>query len=215
MKYEHIIWDWNGTLLDDALICHKITQQIIHARGITETSLNILRDKFTHPIKTYYERLGLTFEGQSFEALIRDFSEEYKIRYHNCELRQFAEETLNQVEKLGITQSILSAINQEMLENQLKLFSIYNSFDKVSGLSDNSGGSKIEKGIEHISSIKLPKKSILMIGDTLHDVEVAKELGVDVVLINSGYQSEEKLLKSEKHLLPYLKDLIAYISRSF
>ena len=32
-KYRHIIWDWNGTLLDDAWLCVEILNEILRRRN--------------------------------------------------------------------------------------------------------------------------------------------------------------------------------------
>jgi phosphoglycolate phosphatase-like HAD superfamily hydrolase len=34
---------------------------------------------------------------------------------------------------------------------------------------------------------------VLLVGDTAHDAEVARELGVDVVLVAGGHQSRKRL----------------------
>jgi phosphoglycolate phosphatase len=43
-----------------------------------------------------------------------------------------------------------------------------------------------------------------MIGDTVHDFEVASEMGVKCILIADGHQSEERLLKTN---VPVLKNI--------
>ncbi|NCY21717.1 HAD family hydrolase, partial [bacterium] len=33
-KYRHLIWDWNGTLLDDAWLCREIMNGQLRRRGL-------------------------------------------------------------------------------------------------------------------------------------------------------------------------------------
>jgi len=54
----------------------------------------------------------------------------------------------------------------------------------------------------------------LLIGDTVHDYEVAKALGVDCVLIPNGHQSREKLLLCNVPILDNITHVVAYINNA-
>ena len=59
MKPELIIWDWNGTILDDACVCKTIANIMLKERGIpTLPDMDAYRAVFGFPIKAYYEKFG-------------------------------------------------------------------------------------------------------------------------------------------------------------
>ena len=73
-KYSHIIWDWNGTLLDDVGACVRAINQMLGSRGLPLLkSVAAYRAVFGFPIEDYYRRVGFDFDKEPFA----DLSDEY------------------------------------------------------------------------------------------------------------------------------------------
>ena len=53
-----ILWDWNGTLLDDTRICIDAINILLKERGKNEINESIYRNIFTFPVRDYYARAG-------------------------------------------------------------------------------------------------------------------------------------------------------------
>ena len=48
MKYQYVVWDWNGTLLDDMGFCLDITNRLLMSRGLTPIrDLEDYRERFS------------------------------------------------------------------------------------------------------------------------------------------------------------------------
>ena len=58
MKYKHIIWDWNGTLLDDTWLCVEGINNSLKKRSLQTITKEIYRKVFSFPVEDYYKRLG-------------------------------------------------------------------------------------------------------------------------------------------------------------
>ena len=71
LKYNHIIWDWNGTLLNDVELCASIMNNLLRNESLSEISLEKYREIFTFPVEEYYKLAGHNFERNSFEILVR------------------------------------------------------------------------------------------------------------------------------------------------
>ena len=67
-KYSHIIWDWNGTLLNDAWLCVEVMNGMLAKRNLPIRTLNQYMDIFDFPVKDYYVKLGYNFEKEPFEV---------------------------------------------------------------------------------------------------------------------------------------------------
>ena len=78
MKYKHIIWDWNGTLLDDAWLCREIMNEQLDEQNLPQISMQHYADIFRFPVKDYYKAVGFDFEKTSFETLSDAFIEQYE-----------------------------------------------------------------------------------------------------------------------------------------
>ena len=111
MKYEHIIWDWNGTLVNDAELCVAIVNQILKDYGIMPVDRAFYLDNFSFPVCEYYKSLGLPSSGPEYQKISQRFIEEYRKNHHLCKLQQNSIKMLGHIKECGISQSVLSAGN--------------------------------------------------------------------------------------------------------
>ncbi|MGZ3745521.1 MAG: HAD family hydrolase [Pseudobdellovibrionaceae bacterium] len=93
----------------------------------------------------------------------------------------------------GLTQSILSATDQVNLTSMVAHYELNPFFNFVYGIDNKFAGSKIDRGHELIKESKIPESRTVIIGDTLHDLEVARALGIDAILISHGHQCSTRL----------------------
>ncbi|MFC1676859.1 HAD family hydrolase [Planctomycetota bacterium] len=203
-KYQHIIWDWNGTLLDDAWLCVEILNDITRKYNKPSITFEQYRSEFDFPVKDYYRRIGFDFTIESFETVANDYITEYNRRRFECNLNSDAANVLHLSSKAGLTQSILSAYQQTRLEEAVAHFKITDFFTKLFGLNDYYAAGKIENGKRLIEQLDCGANQVLLIGDTTHDYEVAQSIGADCVLLACGHQSKEKLLSCKTTILDNL-----------
>jgi phosphoglycolate phosphatase len=193
-NYKHIIWDWNGTLLNDVGLCIDIINGILSKRNLNRLSLDTYREIFTFPIKNYYIKAGFDFSQYSFEEVGQEWMSEYERRRTECMLHSGVEETLLLLKEKNIEQSILSAYPHDTLIEIVSHFNLNNFFSYIIGHDNIYATSKVELGKDLIKKIGNRNGKVLLIGDTEHDSDVALEIGAECVLIASGHQSKEKLL---------------------
>jgi phosphoglycolate phosphatase len=103
--------------------------------------------------------------------------------FHNLPLIQDMKTVLLKLHEEKVMQSILSATDQANLNSMILHFELDDIFHHVCGVNNKLAGSKVESGFALIKKSGVPKEKTVIIGDTLHDLEVAKELGIDAVLI--------------------------------
>jgi phosphoglycolate phosphatase len=210
-NYKHVIWDWNGTLLNDVDFCRKIINRILIENNLPELSLKKYRGIFTFPVQNYYQTAGLDFTKTSFEILGKDFIDEYESKKLTCSLFENSEIVLSGIHKKGIGQSVLSAYLHDNLVNILDHYNLTKYFDNIIGLDNIYAGSKTHLGLSLVEQLNLTKEQILFIGDTLHDAEVAEAMGVNSILIASGHQVKEKLIGNGRLILDDLSSLKIYL----
>lgn len=193
LKYDHIIWDWNGTLLDDVGLCLEIINGVLRSVELPPLTLEKYREIFTFPVRDYYEAAGIDFSVHSFEKLGWDWMNEYERRKYEASLFGDVRPVLAYLREHGIKSSILSAYTLHGLLNIVEKNGVKENFEYISGLDNIWAASKLENGKMLVEKIRKDHEKILMVGDTLHDHEVADEIGVDSILIASGHQSYERL----------------------
>jgi phosphoglycolate phosphatase len=209
IKYKHIIWDWNGTLIDDVWLVVEIMNKMLRKRNLPRIDTKKYREFFCFPVTKYYLKLGFDFSNESFEELTVEFTGEYYQRFNECKLFSEAEEVLKKISDMGISQSILSASKEDVLIEKIKYYGIDKYFCKIIGLENHYAESKIERGKKCIVELNLNPQEVLLIGDTIHDYVVSKQIGSDCLLIANGHHSYEKLAKlgAEVIIISKLKEI--------
>lgn len=209
-KFRHVIWDWNGTLFNDTSLCLNIINGILTKNNLKRLSLEDYRLIFTFPVKDYYAKAGLDFSKYSFEVLGKEWMDEYEMRKSECHLFEGVKEVLKHlaIEKIG--QSILSAYSHHTLVTIVKYYGLSEFFKHISGLDHIYATSKLDIGKDLIKKINIPAEEIVLIGDTMHDYEVAKELGIKSILIANGHQSKTRLLECGVPVLNDIRELVTF-----
>jgi len=183
---------------------------MLDKRGIALLDKKRYRDIFTFPVKEYYLKAGIDLEKEAFEIPAMEFIKLYHEQLHAANLFPSVVKVLKYFKKKGCYQAILSAMEHESLETSLKEKGVYPYFDVITGINDHYAHSKLEIGRELIDSIDYHKSDMLLVGDSLHDFEVAKELGIDCILVANGHQSYERLKEKTPYVLKELSEVMEY-----
>jgi len=190
---KHIIWDWNGTLLDDVGHAVMVMNSLLEGHQLPLINRDHYREIFEFPVLNYYQKLGFDFEKESFESLCHRFVERFMAGFQNLPLVPEMKSVLMQLHEEKLTQSVLSATDQINLDSMISHFDLSDVFRFVFGIENKFAGSKIERGHHLIKNSGIAAAETVIIGDTLHDLEVAKALGIDAVLISHGHQCPTRL----------------------
>ncbi len=210
MKYTHLIWDFNGTVLNDVEIGVESANALLARCGLPLIpSISYYRSVFGFPIREYYARLGVDFEKTSFEELAPIWVNEYLSRADRAGLNEGVLQTVEAVRSLGLCQILLSATEIGMLKGQLDLLGIEKCFDGVFGLDNIHAVSKEKLAL--LWCEQNPAARPLFVGDTDHDYAVAKATGNDCVLFSGGHQSKEHLLTLGCPVIEKISELLSYI----
>ncbi|NKB72526.1 MAG: HAD hydrolase-like protein [Candidatus Latescibacteria bacterium] len=204
-RYSHLVWDWNGTLLDDAWLCVEITNRLLAEAGLPTIDGVRYRQLFGFPLQDYTVKLG--FAAADFVAVSDAFIAQYEARRHQCALRAGARQALETVRRAGLEQSVLSAYKQTTLDQVVEQRRLGPFFRRLIGVDNHLGLGKIENGRRWLKEMGWPPQEVVLAGDTLHDVEVAQAMGVHCLLIPSGHQSRQRLAAAGVALVPDLTRL--------
>jgi len=209
--YEHILWDWNGTLLDDVDLCIETINVLLENYNLPPISKDKYRRIVDFPIVNYYQRLGFNFKEKSFEEVGSEFMELYRAKWRNCRLQLDAEKVLDWIKGQNIPQSILSATEIHLLQQGVEHFKLRRYFQELTALNHQFATSKIELGKRLAEKLQIPPSRLLLIGDTLHDFKVSQVIGADCLLLSCGHHPPELLSSTGAPLLSALIEIPDYL----
>lgn len=208
MKYEYVIWDWNGTLFNDVQISIDTMNKMIEVKEYPQRlDTDLYKSIFSFPVVDYYIKVGLDFEKHSFDELAQLFIDLYSEVQDSAELFDSVRDVLKYFNSLGLKQSVISVCEKERLYHQISLFDIEDYFDDVIGTDDNYAVSKADIAKKWFADHELNPDKAVFIGDTVHDYEVARAVGCDSILIADGHQSREVLSVTDAVIINCISDI--------
>ena len=204
---KYIIWDWNGTLIDDAWLFVELMNDELKTRHLPQITVDDYRRYFTFPVKKYYEVLGFDFQKENFKEVGYQFIQKFKKRKFEANLFESSSYILELTKKLNIKQSIVSAQENTLLNQTIKHYKIQHYFETISGISHYYADNKIKLAKSVRGKIPYNNHEIMLIGDSVHDFEVAEALGVECVLFSKGHYSKKRLLRCNCKIIDNHKEL--------
>ena len=212
---KHIIWDWNGTMLDDRWLTIAAMNSVLASRNMDELTEDQYLQFFTFPVIEYYRRLGFDFEKEPFSVSGTEFINEYNARAFEPQLHDGIIDLIAELNENGVSHSILSASSQKILNKLAKHHNINHYFIAVLGQDNHYAYGKIETGKMWINKLGIAPKNTLFIGDTEHDLEVANAIGSHCALLSWGHSSTERLENRGINVFDAMSDLKSWINASF
>lgn len=191
-KIEVCIWDFNGTILDDVDAGIFAVNELLAEcglQGIPDRA--VYQETFGFPIRAYYQKIGFDFEKTPYEELAPRWVEKYLRYVSTAECFEDVAVTVKNLNARGVRQIVLSATEREMLVGQLEALGLFSEFEEILGLDNIHAASKLslaQSWRERNRDVR-----VLLIGDTDHDVETARSIGAECVLVARGHQSRQRL----------------------
>lgn len=208
-KIDAVLWDWNGTLLDDVEVNRRIMNTMLSKRGLNPLDLQAYKELFCFPVQTFQRQIGFNFEEESLEDISAEYHAFYKRYEKEIRLNADALFMLDIMRTKGVNQYILSTAGKIDLIRMLNHFGLEDYFAGIYGAKDNCAAGKIGIGKYLIQECLLDTSRTLLVGDTLHDAEVAEVLGIRYVLYAGGHNSFT-LLAGKGPVVTNLRELLSF-----
>ena len=206
VNYTHIIWDWNGTLLNDISASLASVNDMLALRGKPPMNIDYYRECISVPIIGFYEK-AFDMENEDYNLIIKQYNEGYLRHLDECKLTDGVVEVIDYFEKQGSKQAVISSSNNNQLIQNVTKYGIFDRFDAVLGAEDFYAGSKIERAENYLKNSG-ENCRVLVIGDIFHDAEMAEKLGADCVLLTSGHENRERLYGAKATVISDVRELI-------
>ena len=200
---KHIIWDFNGTLLNDTQLSLDVDNNVFEKLGIPAITIDDYRNNMTMPVRDFYPTVGVDYSVHSYETIARLWLDEFNQKAVGVGLVSGALDAIRFFHGQGRSQSVLSASYEPSLRKQCEALGLTPYMTDISGLEDESASKKTEIGRRQLRELGLEGRDVVLIGDMLTDVHLAEDLGADCILVSWGHNDLKRLLSSG---LPVARD---------
>ncbi len=182
-----MVWDWNGTLLDDLPIVVESVNVGLAAYGGSPIDADGYRSHYTRPVSLFYERLlGRPVTDAEWLHINELFHEAYFSRVATVGLAPDAGTALDVARDRGLGQSLLSMAPHEHLVGIVDRLGVAGYFDAVNGSQGNRGAEKADSLAEHLDVLGLAPAAVVVVGDVPDDAAAAWAVGAKAVLFDGG-----------------------------
>lgn len=207
----HVVWDWNGTLLDDLTLVIDSVNHAVKRFDAGPFDVEDYRSHYTRPVKLFYEKLlERPLAEADWHRLDDDFHDAYRQGLPDALLAEDAHEALQEVAEADHTgQSLLSMFWHDELVPAVRRRGIDSYFSRIDGLRGERGPSKTQYLLEHLSVQDVSPFSTVLIGDALDDAAAAHEVGAQAILYHGGSHFRAEL---EEVGVPVVDSLIEAVS---
>ena len=192
----YVLWDWNGTLLDDTQAALDTLNIMLKRRGAKPIALEFFRDHFAFPCRPFYDMIGMHVKDDEWDALAKEYHDVYAEQPKKLNRETIA--ALERVKAAGARQSIISALRQDLLDEVTAQMGVAQYMECIYGVDNLDGASKLDRALELMNRIAPAfgeQPDVVLIGDALHDKEVADALKVRCVLCGQGSHASWRLRK--------------------
>lgn len=207
---KHIIFDWNGTLIDDIGLAVEGVNKVRETQSLPAIDRQFYREQFGFPIRNFYEKIGIDFELLSFDKLVELYLGLFNKGIKSCALHNGVTDLLDWIRGAGLSVSVLSASQQDTLEENLVHAGLSEHIDHVFGLVGTEAEGKLDLARRLDTELGHPGTRALMIGDTDHDIEVARLCGWRMACVSHGHQSAERLTALHPSVFPDLSSVFEH-----
>lgn len=185
----HIVWDWNGTLLDDLTQVVSAVNTTLEAIGEAPITAREYGAHYQRPVRRFYESLlARAVPDDEWRQIDEVFHVAYRALLGEIRLAPDATAALEAIAGTGHTQSLLSMLWHDDLTDMVERFGVGHYMNRVEGLRGERGARKqtfLERHLAALDGRPVPSE-VLMIGDALDDVEAATAVGTGCVLYDQG-----------------------------
>ncbi len=205
---KSVIWDFNGTILDDVGLATRSMNELLRRRGLPTIDKAAHRRVFRFPVSNYYRHLGFDLDREDQREISDEFHNVYQAGIGSCSLNPGIADALKFLEEHGMDQFVLSAAQEEMVVSWVRIHGLPERFKGVYGLNDRLAASKEQRCRDLIEDFDLDPSATLFIGDTDHDVEVARTVGCRPLVVLQGHQDRFRFAGAECEIYDSFHDLV-------
>lgn len=200
-----ILWDFNGTVMDDMGASVAAVNQMCLRRGLPTITEEWYTLHLVMPLERFYSSIGFDMQKEP----LAEVSEEFQRECAKQPRPVFPEvlDALERFRKAGYRQLLFSSLHHDHLIAQAKERGITAYFEGIVGRRDRSLGGKEQAAAEYLQQHGIKPETVLVVGDLTTDWDMASFVGCPCALIEKGHQHRAVLSKTGAHVLKDASEL--------
>lgn len=211
-RYELIVFDWDGTLMDSAAMIVDSVQAAARDLGLTPPSDEQARHIIGLGLADALRHALPDLPSDHYPELVERYRHHYLSRDHELTLFEGAAALVERLADLGYRLGVATGKSRRGLDRALE-HSGLGAFFHATRCADECHSKPHPQMIEELmGEFAVSPGQTLMIGDTTHDLLMAQNAGVDAVGVSYGAHPREALeTVAPRYCADSVADLAAWL----
>ncbi len=206
-EYKVIIWDFNGTLIDDIDAALASVNDMLTRRDLPHINFEQYASYVDTPIIKFYEHIFDDLYSMDFGKIAVEFNEGYEKHLPENAVMANAQEVLEYFNGKGKLQTVISATHIDKVMNRLTQFGLSGYFDKILAHTNLIAEDKTHLAVKYFNEKGIEPSEAVVIGDCVADYKMAETLGCDCILTTQGHQSRKEFAETSATVIDSLTEL--------
>jgi len=204
-RYDLIVWDWDGTIMDSTPTIVECIQQACRDLGFKEPDDSLASSVIGLGIHDSLRRAVPWIEPAHFSKLTERFRYHYLAKDHELHLFKGVRDLLEKLRADGYLLGVATGKSRVGLDRSLRHHQLEHLFHETRTADESFSKPHPGMLLELSDALQVPMRRMLMIGDTTHDLDMAVNAGVDAVAVTYGAHPPDTLKESTS--LAHLDDV--------
>jgi len=215
LRYELIVWDWDGTLMDSTPTIVKCIQDACRDLDLPVPDDSMASHVIGLGIQESLRKACPTVSVEDHYKLIDRFRFHYLSKDHELSLFEGAKDLLYGLKDKGHLLAVATGKSRKGLDRSLGFHQLEDLFDDTRTADETFSKPHPAMLIELSESLMVPMEKMLMIGDTTHDLQMAQSAGAHGLAITHGAHPLDALLECQPvGVVDSIPDLSDWIKKS-
>jgi phosphoglycolate phosphatase len=192
VKYRLLVFDWDGTIIDSAASIAECIRDASRDLGLEVPD----RERASHVIGLgLHDAMRIAVPGlpaERYPEFVASYREHFFVRKDSMQLFDGMRQLLEDLAKLRLL-AIATGKSRRGLDRDLDFHNLKPLFAASRCADETNPKPHPAMLLELMTQLEIARNETLMVGDTSHDLEMARAAGVDAVAVTYGAHPEDSL----------------------
>ena len=199
MTLKLVVWDVDGTLVDSRQSIFETSVAVYGRLGLPIPTYDMVRQIVGLGLREAFEVLSPELSAAEIERVTQTFRDEFQALRRDPDfiepLYDGAAETLDRLRAEGWKIAMATGKSRAGVETVLRLHGWADLFDSTHCAEDGPGKPHPAMLLEAMKALNVPPERTIMVGDTAHDMRMARAAGVYAQGVTWGFHTADEIME--------------------
>jgi phosphoglycolate phosphatase len=192
-RYDLIVFDWDGTVMDSTEVIAGSIQAACRDLGLAAPSDNAAKHVIGLGLQEALGRAVPDLKEDQRGDLVARYRHHFLARGENIPLFDGAQQTIAELHAAGHWLAVATGKSRQGLQRAMQTSGMESYFHATRTADQTFSKPHPAMLLEIMDQLGVMAERVLMVGDTTHDLQMARNAGVDAIGVTHGAHPADQL----------------------